>query len=66
MPKYLALVLMQSMDCGCTLSLMKNWFLALEFTARAIMAMASAAAVPSSNSEALATSIPVSSQTKVW
>ena len=38
---------------------------ALEFTARAIMAMASAAAVPSSNSEALATSIPVSSQTKV-
>lgn len=27
-PKYSALVRMQSMDCGWTLSLMKNWFLA--------------------------------------
>lgn len=108
-PKYLARVLMQSMNWGCTLSLIKNWFLAsrfnkikkktnlqssdstiqvvsvisffngklmitpcltppptLEFTARAIIAIASAAAVPSSNKLALATSMPVSSQTNVW
>ena len=30
-PKYLARVLMQSMDWGCTLSLIKNWFLASRF-----------------------------------
>ena len=30
-PKYLARVLIQSMDWGCTLSLIKNWFLASRF-----------------------------------
>ena len=30
-PKYLARVLRQSMDWGCTLSLIKNWFLASRF-----------------------------------
>lgn len=65
MPKYLARNCIKSIVCGCTRSLMKNWFFAFELTVRAIMAMASAAAEPSSNKDEFATSMPVSSQTRV-
>ena len=54
-----------SMVCGCTWREMKNTGL-LDLALRRASVMASAAAVLSSNSEALEMSSPVRSATMVW
>jgi hypothetical protein len=63
-PSGSARVSITEMVCGCRFSLTKN-ALALDFATRCAIAMASAAAVASSKSDALATGSPVRSATMV-
>jgi hypothetical protein len=55
-----------SMVCGWQSAATKKWSADLSLAASWHKAIASAAAVPSSSIEALAISMPVSSQTIVW
>ena len=65
MPSGSARVRSTSSVCGCTASWTKNT-LDFDLPARRARVIASAAAVASSSSEALAISIPVRSATMVW
>ena len=65
MPRGAARVFITSMFCGWQFSSMKK-AVAIDKATRCAMVMASAAAVDSSRSEALAISSPVRSEIMVW